>query len=160
MFCPLFMKCPLFGMSAIGSFTIVLIISLATIISYYHLVSLQGKNRDHYLVAASEWLYKYICKSSIRSLRPLSLFHVIGITHFRTIIFSQSPRFQFPSPILDGLCVSFNAHHFFMEKQFMCVDCYKGRLTFSNIIYTREQSDEYWLPDKLKWGRTNVCQKL
>ena len=56
------------------------------------------------------------------------------ITHFRTIIFSQSPRFQFSSPILDGLSVFFNAHHFFMRKQFMCVDCYTGRLTFSNII--------------------------
>ena len=55
-------------------------------------------------------------------------------THFRTIIFSQSPRFQFSYPILDGLCVSFNVHHFFMRKQFMCVDCYTGRLTFSNII--------------------------
>ena len=56
------------------------------------------------------------------------------ITQFRTIIFSQSPRFQFSSPILDELCVSFNVHHFFMRKQFMCVDCYTGRLTFSNII--------------------------
>ena len=56
------------------------------------------------------------------------------ITHFRTIIFSQSPRFQFSNPILDGLCISFNAHRFFMRKQFMCVDCYTGRLTFSNII--------------------------
>ena len=82
------------------------------------------------------------------------------ITHFRTIIFSQSPRFQFSSPILDGLSVFFNAHHFFMRKQFMCVDCYTGRLTFSNIIYTREQPDEYRLSVKLKWGRTNVCQKL
>ena len=56
------------------------------------------------------------------------------ITPFRITIFSQSPRFQFSSPILDGLCVSFNVHHFFMRKQFMCVDCYTGRLTFSNII--------------------------
>ena len=30
------------------------------------------------------------------------------ITHFRTIIFSQSPMFQFSSAILDGLCFSFN----------------------------------------------------
>ena len=35
---------------------------------------------------------------------------------------------------MDGLCVSFNVHHFFMRKQFMCVDFYTGRLTFSNII--------------------------
>ena len=28
------------------------------------------------------------------------------------------------------------------------------------LSYTREQSDEYWLPVKLKWGGTNVCQKL
>ena len=55
-------------------------------------------------------------------------------THFRAIIFSQSSRFQFSSPILDGLCVSFNVHHFFMRKQFICIDCYTGRLTFSNII--------------------------
>ena len=65
----------------------------------------------------------------------LKIFNFIEkITHFRTITFSQSQRFQFSSPILDGLCVSFNAHHFFMRKQFMCVDCYTGRLTFSNII--------------------------
>ena len=56
------------------------------------------------------------------------------VTHFRTIIFSQSPRFQFSSHILDGFCVSFNAHHFFMRKQFMCIDYYTSRLTFSNII--------------------------
>ena len=30
-----------------------------------------------------------------------------------TILFSQSPRFRFSSPILDGLSVFFNAHHFF-----------------------------------------------
>ena len=56
------------------------------------------------------------------------------ITDFRTIFFSQIPKFQFSSPILDGLCVSFSNHHFFMRKQFLCVDCYTGRLTFSNII--------------------------
>ena len=49
-------------------------------------------------------------------------------------IFFQSRRFQFSSPIFDGLCVFFNAHHLLMQKQFMCVDCYTGRLTFSNII--------------------------
>ena len=32
------------------------------------------------------------------------------------------------------MCFSFNVHHFFMRKQFMCADCYTGRLTFSNII--------------------------
>ena len=52
----------------------------------------------------------------------------------RTIFFSQSPRFQFSCPILDGLTVTFNARHFFMRKQFMCVDCYTGRLIFFNII--------------------------
>ena len=51
------------------------------------------------------------------------------ITHF-----FQSPKFQFSSLILDRLCVSFNTHHFFMRKQFISVDCYTGRLTFSNII--------------------------
>ena len=56
------------------------IICLATIISYYHLVSLNLKNWDHYLLAASEWLCKYICKLSIRSLGPLSLFQVIAET--------------------------------------------------------------------------------
>ena len=30
--------------------------------------------------------------------------------------------------------VSFNVHHFFMRKQFMCVGCYTGRLAFSNVI--------------------------
>ena len=54
------------------------------------------------------------------------------VTHLRNILSSQRWRFQFSSPILDGLCVSFNAHHFFMWKQFMCVDCYISRLTFSN----------------------------
>ena len=29
--------------------------------------------------------------------------------------------------------VGFNAHHFFMQKQFMCVDCYTRRLTFFNV---------------------------
>ena len=52
---------------------LVLIICLATIISYYHLVSIHEKNRGHYLLAASERLCKYICKLSIRSLGPLSL---------------------------------------------------------------------------------------
>ena len=52
----------------------------------------------------------------------------------RTIIFSQNPRFQFLNPILDGLCVSFKTRHFFMWKQFMCVDCYTGKFTLSNII--------------------------
>ena len=36
------------------------------------------------------------------------LFFRETITHFRTTIFSQSSRFQFPSPILDRLYVSFN----------------------------------------------------
>ena len=61
---------------------LVLIICLATIISYYHLASLHEKNRDHYLLAASEWLFKYICKPSIQSLGPLSLFQVIAETFF------------------------------------------------------------------------------
>ena len=56
------------------------------------------------------------------------------IIHFRTITFSKSLSFQFSIPILDGLWVSFNPHHFFMRKQFMCVGCCTGRLTFSNII--------------------------
>ena len=55
-------------------------------------------------------------------------------THFRIIIFSQSSRFEFSSPVLDGLCVSVNVHHFFLRKPFICIDCYTGRLTFSNII--------------------------
>ena len=78
----------------------------------------------------------------------------------RTIIFSQSPRFQFSSPILDGLSVFFNAHHFFMRKQFMCVDCYTGRLTFSNIILHKRAIGWISVASKLKWGRTNVCHKL
>ena len=56
---------------------LVLIICLVIIISYYHLVSLHEKNRDHYLLGASQWLCKCICKTSIRSLGPLSLFQVI-----------------------------------------------------------------------------------
>ena len=65
----------------------------------------------------------------------LKIFNFIEkITHFRTITFSQSQRFQFSSPILDGLCVSFNAHHFFMQKSFMSVHCYTGRSIFSSII--------------------------
>ena len=55
-------------------------------------------------------------------------------THFRTIVFSHNPRFQFSSPTLDGLCVSFNAHHFFMQKPLMCVHCYTGRSILSSII--------------------------
>ena len=90
----------------------------------------------------------------------------------RTIFFSQSPRFQFSCPILDGLSVTFNARHFFMQKQFMCVDCYTGRLIFFNIIrHNRairrilvtsraEMRKDDCVPVKLKWGRTIACQKL
>ena len=60
------------------------------------------------------------------------------ITHFRTIIFSQSLRFQFSSPTLDVLCVSFNVHHFFMQKQFICVDCYKAGWLSPILCYTRK----------------------
>ena len=90
----------------------------------------------------------------------------------RTIFFSQSPRFQFSCRILDGLSATFNARHFFMRKQFVCVDCYTGRLIFFNIIwYNRairrilvasqaEMRKDDCVPVKLKWGRTIVCQKL
>ena len=61
---------------------LVLIICLITINSYYHLVLLHEKNQGHYLLAAKEWLCKYICKSSIQSLGPLPLFHVIAETLF------------------------------------------------------------------------------
>ena len=44
---------------------LVVIICLFIIISYYHLISLDEKNRDSYLLAASQWLCKYICKTSI-----------------------------------------------------------------------------------------------
>ena len=54
---------------------LVLIICLTIIISQYHLVSLH-KNRDHYLLAVSHWLCKYICKSSIWNLGPLPLLQV------------------------------------------------------------------------------------
>ena len=56
---------------------LVLIICLAIIISYYHLVSLHEKNLDHYLLAVSHWLYKYICKSSLWNLGLKQLFQVI-----------------------------------------------------------------------------------
>ena len=58
---------------------LVSIICLATIISYYHLVSLHEKNRGHYILAASDWLYKYIVR---RLYEPLSLFQVIAETLF------------------------------------------------------------------------------
>ena len=54
---------------------VVLIICLTIIISQYHLVSLH-KNREHYLLAVSHWLCKYICKSSIWNLGPLPLLQV------------------------------------------------------------------------------------
>ena len=77
-------------------------------------------------------------------------------THFRTITFSQSPRSQFSTPILYGLCVSFNVQHFFMWKQFMCsIDC----LTFSNFILHRSsQVSIGCMPVKLKWGRTKYAR--
>ena len=53
-----------------------LIIYLAIIITFYHQVLLHEKNRNHYILAASQWLWKYICKSSIRSLGPLALLQV------------------------------------------------------------------------------------
>ena len=55
------------------------------------------------------------------------------ITHFRTINFSQSPGSNFQVQFWMD-CVSFNAHYFFMQKQFMCVNCCTGRLISSNII--------------------------
>ena len=61
---------------------LVLIIFLGIMIIYYHLVSLHEKNWDDYLQVASQWLCKYICKTSIRSLGPLSLFEVI---HWNTV---------------------------------------------------------------------------
>ena len=55
----------------------ILIICLVIIISHDHLVSLHEKNQvDHHLTA-SQWLCKYIWKTSVRSLGPLSLFQVI-----------------------------------------------------------------------------------
>ena len=42
--------------------------------------------------------------------------------------------FFLKSPILGGLCISFKTCHFFMWIQFMCVDCYIGKFTLSNII--------------------------
>ena len=38
------------------------------------------------------------------------------------------------SACYENFPIKTHAHHFFMWKQFMCVDCYEGRLTFSNII--------------------------
>ena len=43
-----------------GKIWLVLIICSAIIISYYHLVLGHEKNWDHYLLAASQWLCKYI----------------------------------------------------------------------------------------------------
>ena len=60
-----------------NKFWLFLIICFVIIINYYHLVSIHEKNRDHYLLAASQWLCKYICKSSIQSLGPLPLSKVI-----------------------------------------------------------------------------------
>ena len=56
---------------------LVLIICLVIIISYYHLIPLHEKNWDDHLLAASQWLCKYICKIFIQGLGPLSLFQVI-----------------------------------------------------------------------------------
>ena len=66
------------------------------------------------------------------------------ITRFRTMIFSQSPRFQFSSPILDWLSVSFNAHHFFKRKQFMCVDITYNIFLDKRVIRLILLA-EYWL---------------
>ena len=54
----------------------------------------------------------------------------------------------------------FNVHHFFMWKHFMYVDCYTVAWHSPMLLYARKQSDKYWLPVKLKWGRANVCQKF
>ena len=56
---------------------LVLFTCLAIIINYYHLVSIHEKNRDHYFLAAIQWLCKCICKSSKQSLGPSSLSQVI-----------------------------------------------------------------------------------
>ena len=52
-----------------------------------------------------------------------------AIKHFRTIIF-----FSKSNILIIWNLGTFNAHHFLMREQFMCADCYTGRLTFSNII--------------------------
>ena len=69
-FYPIF---PIKRLHPAGKIWLVLVICLVIIISYYHLVSMHEKNRDHYLLASSQWLCKCICKSSIQSLGYLSL---------------------------------------------------------------------------------------
>ena len=82
------------------------------------------------------------------------------ITHFRTIIFLkvQGSNFQvqfwmdcvFPLMPISSSC-----------KNSSCVWTTIQAGWLSPILfYTRKQSDEYWLTAKLKWGRTNMCQKL
>ena len=95
--------------------------------SLHHLSSNDSENTNHRHLPLSGTDH---CNS--RLLKIFTFKETITENYVRTL--SQSPRFQFSSPILDGLSVFFNAHHFFMRKQFMCVDCCTGRLTFSNII--------------------------
>ena len=65
-------------------------------------------------------------------------------------------------PILDGFCISFNAYHFFMRKQFMRVGCsaHVGRFS-PTLVSTREQLlDKHQFSVMMEWGRAYACQEL
>ena len=55
---------------------------------------------------------------------------------------------------------SFNAHHFFMRKQFTCVDCYTGRLTFSNIILRKRVIRWIWVASQAETRKDKCVPEL
>ena len=80
--------------------------------------------------------------------------------HFFSRSFQNNNFFSKSKSLIIWNLGIFNVHHFFMWKHFMCVDCYTVAWPSPMLFYARKQSDKYWLPVKLKWGRANVCQKF
>ena len=92
---------------------LVLIICVVIIISFYDLVSLLEKNRDRYPLAVSQWLCKYICKSSMRTFitipsnflkQCLALHVIISEDTFLELVNSVSNSFEC-SKFAPGICV-------------------------------------------------------
>ena len=81
-------------------------------------------------------------------------------THFRTINFTQSPGSNFQAQFWMDCMFPLIAIISSCENSLCVLTATQVGWLPPILFYTREQSDEYYLPVKLKWGWTNVCQKL
>ena len=104
---------PVERLHSTGKNWLVLIICVVIIISFYHLVSLLEKNRDRYPLAVSQWLCKYICKSSMRTFitipcnllkHCLAVHVIISEGTFLELVNSVSNSFEC-SKFAPGICV-------------------------------------------------------